>query len=306
MYVILVSMALALYTIVLVDFSNLHQDISLQSDLISSAQAFYAAEGGVEMALSQVGDQDLSEANLVFKTLVSDREFQMNQGSLTYNQGASIALEKKALTLNDGQLFLDQIEPAFWGEEPVSARGFPIREIDPESNFNEIHFNFNGFEKISEVAMDIFEFPREGDALELPSFEALRGEGIESSIKRLSINTNDPNSSGMALGQTLSLSVSVNDNPSDFKKRISIAGFQPLKKNYLIYFQTLDNKPVDFSVQAYYQNKIVALPGMFQTLNVIASTPTGLFQRVMFQRESEELLIPGLNFVHFSDQSISK
>jgi len=45
---------------------------------------------------------------------------------------------------------------------------------------------------------------------------------------------------------------------------------------------------------------------MMQTIDIIGATPTGLYQRVKFQRQTEEEIQPGLNFVHFGDEAIHK
>jgi len=308
MYVILTSMALAIYTLILVDFSQFHQELSLHGDLITSAQAFYAAESGVELSLSTLGDQEIDAANKAFYALSNDRSFLEDEGGLTYQEGVKASLISKKLSLNQGQLWPAQesSKGVFQSNEPLASRGFSIREIPPESNFNELHFSFNQADETSEVALDIFEFPKSGSPIDFANFQMLKDSPEGYDIKRLTINTQDSYSSNISLSQTLSLSVQMSSGGGNFKRNVVINGFEPLENNYLLYFQSLDNAPIHFELAAFHQAEPVVLPGMFQTVDILASTPTGLFQRVSFQRESEELLVPGLNFVHFSDQAIHK
>ena len=87
---------------------------------------------------------------------------------------------------------------------------------------------------------------------------------------------------------------------------LEISGFQPINRNYILHFQTLDNQPIHFKISAFFQNQSVMLPNLLQTVDIIGATSTGLYQRVKIQRQAEEGILPGLNFAHFSDGPIHK
>ena len=327
MYPILISAALAIYSIILVDFSVLYQEISVNNDLLASTQALYTAEGAIENTVGLIGDQEISVANIRFIDESDHTDIYKGQSDfLEYNEGANafyiqrnLNLDQSSLDsaegalshsratysgayLSDGQT-LDQ--KAYYGLEPRKARGFVIREVDVESNFNEIQFDFNQEGEASEILFEIFAFPKEGDVT-FQDFETLRKNPESNPIKRVVINTLDTSAHTVSFGSGVPFTVDVRDTSGAYKKSLIISGFNPIQNNYILYFQTLDNQPVHFRLTADYQGQTVVLPNMMQTIDVIGATSTGLYSRIKYQRQSEESIAPGLNFVHFTDQDLIK
>ena len=48
MYALLVALALALYSMILIDFSHLFNEFAVQADLLASTQALYSAEAEID------------------------------------------------------------------------------------------------------------------------------------------------------------------------------------------------------------------------------------------------------------------
>ncbi len=327
MYAILISFALAIYTIILVDFSFLYKEISANNDLLTSTQVLYTAEGAVENAVRVIGDQDLTLTNLAFMKEAANRENTSKNDFLEYGTGIETSYLKRNLTLNHPSLNPSAMTPinshdtvsgiylsspqtldeyAYQSLEPKKAKGFVLREIAPENNFNEIHFDFNQKQEASELVLDIFAFPKEGNEIDFQDFETLKNNPESNSVKRISINTLDPATHGFGFKGGLPLKTEIRSSKGAYKRSLILSGFQPLENNYLLHFQTLDNHPTHFKLAAFYQGKPVVLPNFMQTLDLIGATSTGLYQRVKFQREAEEGIAPGLNFVHFSDEDLIK
>ena len=326
MYAILISAALAIYSIILVDFSILYQEISVNNDLLTSTQALYTAEGAIENTVALIGDKDITRANIEFLDESENSSLESFNDFLEYNEGAEAFYIQRELKLNDNSLdsaegahgfsrttyskaylsdgqTLDQ--KAYYGLEPRKARGFVIREVDMQSNFNEIVFEFNQTSEESELLFEIFAFPREGEVT-FQDFQTLRDNPASNPVKRISINTADESSHTVSFGSGLPFTVDVRDGSGSYKRVLRVSGFEPFEDNYILYFQTLDNQPIRFKLAANYQGQTVVLPNMMQTIDVIGATPTGLYSRVKYQRQSEESLAPGLNFVHFTDQNLIK
>jgi hypothetical protein len=326
MYAILASIALAIYSLILVDFSLLFQEMSVNADIITSTQALYAAEGAVESTFGVIGEGDRITRNIRFngqKTVGSSE----SEAFLEYNEGADSFYIEKSLSLSEPDLKVaDAYHPsnravishaylaegqtldqkAFYGLEPRSAKGFAFREVAAEDNFNAISLEFGEAGASVDVLVDLFVFPREGSTLDFLDFDQLK-EGAEGPVQRVVINTSDDAQNGRAFttdGQPLT--VRFGSFGTDYAKQVDISGFEPLTKNYILRFQTLDNQPVSYKLSASAQGSPVVLPSMMQTIDVIGVVPTGLYQRVKYQRQTEQELMPGLNFVHFSDKAIHK
>jgi hypothetical protein len=327
MYAILVSIALAMYALILTDFSLLFHEISVNADIVTSTQALYTAEGVIESTFNVINEADASRRNIKFLLEKGITPNERNESYLPYNEESDSFYIKRSMSLSgpdlnaaeafdpnnrvvksgaflvDGQT-LDKT--AFYGLEPLKARGFVLRETDTDGNFNEISFEYNQNGENSDLLFEIFAFPREGGEITFLDFESLKA-GYESSVKRIVINTRDSSQNGMSyITNDQPLTVHFGGYSGNYGNQIRISGFQPLNSNYIIHFQTLDNNPVHFKLAAFYQNQPVMLPDMMQTIDVIGVTPTALYQRVKMQRQTEEGILPGLNFVHFSDGPINK
>jgi len=328
MYAILISAALAIYSIILVDFAVLYQEIAVNNDLLTSTQALYTAEGAIENTVGLIGRNDVTVSNIKFLDEADNAINDDYEKFLEYNEGIDSFYIKRKLTLDapsldtaeavheksrvtysgaylaDGQA-LDQ--KAYYGLEPRKSKGFVIREVSDESNFNEIKFDFNQASDDSELLFEVFVLPKDGAGISFQDFQTLRDDPTSNPIKRISINTLDSAIHGKAFGTgAIPLTVDVLSGSATYKKSLRITGFQPMQNNYILYFQTLDNEPTHFKLAASNQDKTVTLPSMMQTIDVIGATPTGLYSRVKYQRQSEEGIAPGLNFVHFTQQSLIK
>ncbi len=239
MYAILISAALAIYSVILVDFSVLYKEISVNNDLLNSTQALYTAEGAIENTVGLIGKNDVTVSNIKF---LDEANNPMNI-ALEYNEGVdSFYLQRKlsldaedlntaGMThqhnriksyLSNGQA-LDQ--KTYYGLEPRKSRGFVIREVPVESNFNEIQFDFDQSTENSELLFEIFVFPKESEGINFKDFQTLRNNKSANPVKRISINTADSSSHGLAFGGSLPLTVDVRNTGGDYKKRLIISGF---------------------------------------------------------------------------------
>lgn len=324
MYAILISIALAIYSLILIDFSLLFQEISVNADVLTSAQALYSAEGAIESSFGLAGEIDPAQRNLKF---IAEDQADNNSAydNLEYNEGAESFYVKRHMSLSESDLNVaDAFNPnnkivtsgaylsdgqtmdhlAYYGLEPRKARTFVVRETKMEDNFSEIKFEYNQDGESSDLVFEVFIFPKEGEVLDFADFERLKN-GELSSVKRIVINTRDISRTTFeADGQNLR--VQFGGYGKNYKNQLSVYGFQPLSYNYVLHFQTLDNQPTHFKLSAFNQTNPVMLPSMMQTIDIIGATPTGLYQRVKVQRQAEEGIMPGLNFVHFSDGPIHK
>jgi len=325
MYAILVSIALAIYSLILIDFTLLFQEISVNADIVTSTQALYTAEGALESTFSVVGTPDLANRNIQFadeKQINANNQTQEDEEYLLYNEGANSFYIDRKMTLDESDLNVsDGFNPnnravtsgaylsdgqtmdqkSYYGLEPQKSRSFVLREIDQEDYFNEIGFEYNQDADDSDILFEVFIFPKEGADIAFNDFETLRTDPDSSDIKRIVFNTRDEFATG--LGEELSMH---SDTSSNYKNALTISGFDPHNNNYILHFQTLDNEPIHFKLYARRGTEYVMLPNMMQTIDIIGATSAGLYQRVKFQRQSEEGLMPGLNFAHFSDGSINK
>lgn len=327
MYSILISIALAAYALILVDFTLLFQEMSVNADMLSSTQALYSAESAVEKSFMASGSFDLASRNVRF---MSEKDILSNNAMgefLIYNEGIDSNYLERKMSLSGADLkFADGFSPenrsvksnvylmngeslnqkVIYGLESKKSGSFTLREVEVEKNFNDLVFEYNTGDENSELLFEVFVYPREGSDLDFLSFDQIKA-GFEQSVKRVVINTADASQDGKTfLTNGQPLIVHFGGGSGNYKNQIVVSGFQPINNNYNVRFQTLNNRPIHFKMTALYQNRLVMLPNLMQTIDVIGSTPTGLYQRVKMQRQTEEGLLPGLNFVHFSDAPIHK
>ena len=97
MYAILVALALALYSMILIDFSGLFHEFSVQADVLASTQALYAAEGEMERTWQAVQTGEIAQRNTVFLEQGLRAPIASEEDFLTYNQGASSYYTGKTL-----------------------------------------------------------------------------------------------------------------------------------------------------------------------------------------------------------------
>lgn len=327
MYAILVALALALYSMILIDFSGLFHEFSVQADVLASTQALYAAEGEMERTWQAVQTGEIAQRNTAFleqrlrAPIASEEDFlAYNQGASSYYTGkilnpagedlnAAMAFyphqraTKEGVYLAEGQT-LDRL--AYYGLEPRSEKTFAFRQVALENNFNELTLAYNQADESEGLVVDIFKFPREEDGVTFLTFEELEA-GLEGPVQRRVINTHDESQEGIPLNfNDHLLTVDFGGSDPNYKNTLSLSGFQPNWYNYLIRFQTLQNNPVHFKLSAAYQSQPVPLPNMSQTLDVIGVAQPAVYQRVKMQAQTEEGLMPGLGFGVFSDQSVHK
>lgn len=298
MYAILISIALAIYSVILVDFTTLFQEMSVNADLIASTQALYAAESAAELSMAAAGESHAYKRNIAFADTGAVETENQRSPFLSYNEETDSRYLNRQMRLNQDPLSQDS--------EPRKAQGFYIRETESGNNFSEIALDYNKGDEGSDLLIDLFAFPREGSPIDLPDFEQLR-KGQEGSVRRLSINTRDETQNGQTFdlgGQIFAVHPGVGTDP--YKRVVRISGFRPLDSNYYLHFQTLDNRVIHTRIAAYFNTETVMLPNILQTVDVTGATPSGLFQRVKLQRQTEEALMPGLNFTVFSDGPINK
>ncbi|MBN1259018.1 hypothetical protein JXA05_04655 [Candidatus Peregrinibacteria bacterium] len=327
MYAIAVSIALALYTVILVDFGLVFHEISVNTDVVTASQALYTAEGAAEYTLWATASDaagDKASRNIKF---TDDQETQMV--FLEFNEDAQSAYMAKELTLNHPDLQVSDaynalnrsvrskaylteekiLDPfSYYGFEPVKAGGFIFREVNAGTYFNELNLDYRFEEGAQDggILFEIFAFPREGSALVFDRFKSLKDFPESSLIQRVVINTAALTSNTLSAGgHTFTVNAS-GSALGEYSKTVNVRGFAPSGYNYIIRFQTLNNKPVTYRLSAKNNSGPVALPNLLQTVDVIGTTSTGLYQRVKVQRESEENVQPGLNFVLFGNTDINK
>lgn len=322
MYAILISIALAIYSLILIDFTLLFQEISVNADIITSTQALYTAEGALESTFSFIGTPDLANRNNNFID-EKERQSKYDEEYLLYNEGANSFYIDRKMTLDESDLNVaDAFNPnnrivtsgaylsdgqtmdqkSYYGLEPQKSRSFVLREIDHENYFSEIGFEYNQDGESSDLLFEIFIFPREGKDITFEDFENLKNNPQDSEIKRIVFNTKDEFATGL---EELRITPSPSSS-GNYKNEITVSSFRLSDYNYILRFQTLDNEPIHFRLYAKSGGEYVMLPNMMQTIDIIGATSTGLYQRIKFQRQSEEGIMPGFGFAHFSDGSINK
>jgi|GEM_PF-2758933 len=334
MYAILASIALAIYSIILVDFSLLFQEMSVNADMLTSTQALYTAEGVAESTFADIGLGELTTRNMRFTSIADQmKASDSNLGVplLPYNEGVEsfyiqrkLSLSEDDLKASDGYMLSNRAvtssaysasahlaeglaleKKAYYGLEKRSAGGFAFRQVDNANDFNSIEFNYGQAGEDPQMLFEIFVFPREGFPIDFRTFDQLKEDRESSSVKRFVINTRDDSQSGVPMNGSM-IKPDFVISKAGYAKQITVSGFEPLKNNYILHFQTLDNKPVLYKLTANSNAGPVMLPSMMQTIDVIGATPTGLYQRIKVQRQTEQEILPGLNFAHFSDGAINK
>lgn len=329
MYAILVSMALAVYALILVDSSLLFQAISVNADMMTSTQALYTAEGAVEKSYLLSGKPDSADRNIQFVAQKNENANNTNSTFLNYNEEADSFYIERNMKLNEADMntadalhknnkiadenaYLDSETGGLdggviYGLETSKARSFVLRGIDAENNFNQIEFNYNQGVKNADLLFEIFIFPRENTDIDFLNFDKIKN-GLSQSVKRIVINTKDTLYDGKSFDTgDLPLISNFYNGEGNYNNKLLISGFQPTSKNYILHFQTLDNSAINYKINAKnVSGEIVMLSGLMQTIDIIGATPTGLYQRVKMQRQSEEGILPGLNFVLFSNEAIHK
>lgn len=327
MYSILISMALAVYALILVDFSLLFQDMSVNADMITSTQALYSAEGAIEGSFLLASEASSSKSNIRFALEGSNSANDSNDSFLVYNEESdSIYMERKMTSNESDQNTADALnknnrlvtdnayktingyldDKVVYGLEASKARSFVLKEVDMEQNFNDIVFSYNQTAESSDLLFEIFAFPRESSDIDFLDFDSIKN-GFSPSVRRVVINSRDASLNGRSFDTGgVPLVVHFETSGADYKNQIRVSGFQPYSTNYVIHFQTLDNNAIHYKIAAAYNGVNVMIPALMQTIDVIGATPTGLYQRVKMQRQTEEGVMPGLNFVHFSNGPIHK
>ena len=194
MYSILISIVLAIYSLILIDFTLLFQEMSVNADIITSTQALYAAEGAAEESMSNISIKDRASRNILF---LREKEIDGNNQSdtyLNYNEMSDAFYFNRRMNLDNADLnILDALsennrvvksggyaevgqisDKVIYGLEPRSAQGFVLREVDIENNFNEIAFEYNLGNEKPDLLFEIFAFPREGSDIDFLDFEQIK------------------------------------------------------------------------------------------------------------------------------------
>ncbi|QQR83842.1 hypothetical protein IPJ72_01375 [Candidatus Peregrinibacteria bacterium] len=301
MYVFLITITLALYSFVLVNASDLVRMHAIVGDLTTSSQAFYAAEGFLERSLSEIDDLN---APIQQKNFSHQRQNNIGSSLFVNHQGIPVRIHNSEYQLDAGILIDREDETLdYTSIEPAAFDRLLFREVPFEANFNEIQFDFG--REPTALLFEIFQFPKEGDPLTFPDFDSFKN-AADSSVDRAIINTNDPASfKTFQFNNTIVSAFSVS-SLHGYSQALRVTGFDPVHYDYMISFQTLDNLPIDYRFQAYFQQRPVPLAGLFQSFKISAITSNGLFQSIHFQRRADNGLISGLQFAHFSNQSIHK
>lgn len=325
MYAILVSIALAAYSLVLLDFTMLFHEMSANADMISSTQALYTAESVADYTFLQANSNHPALNNKKF--IAESAKQNYGDDFLYYNEGIQSSyinrnLSLKAEDLSIADSFVDQnrvirqdtyknnksiLDPnVLYALEPKKSASYVIRETKSEDSFNTIVIEYNTAVENSDLLFEVFSFPREGSPVKFLDFKSIK-EGQSQSVEKMAINTKDQSTNFLTAGsQNFSVQF-INSSSSEYKNKLVISGFNPFYSNYQIRFQTLNNSSIHYKIYASANGfEKVFLPGIMQTVDVIGVTPTALFQRVKIQRQTEEALQPGLNFVHFSNTTIHK
>ena len=234
--------------------------MSVNADILSSTQALYAAEGAAENYFSIVSTGDNANRNIKFLT---EKDITVNdkmEEFLPYNEESNSFYIEREMSLNasdlntadahnsnnrvvtsnaylaDGQT-MDQ--KAFYGLEPRKARGFVLREVDEENNFNEIIFEYNQDSEDSDLLFEVLVFPQEGSTIDFLDFDSLKN-GFESSVKRFVINTRDSSAVNSFDAGDHILTADIGGTADNYKNQIHIHGFQPVSSvnnyNYILYY----------------------------------------------------------------------
>lgn len=303
MYAIVLSIVLTIYAMVVVDAGLLFKQLGVSADLITSAQAFYAAEGVLEGTLYDTYEPDRSTRNRRFSERTSSRW--ADSGPLfSHHLGVPVQLADRVMELNDAiAISIENDADELVSREPSSSFRFAIRQVPLDANFNQIQFDYGRAD--SEVLFEVFQFPRDGQVIDFSDFATLE-TNPSSTVGRMVINTKDPTSFKTYSLNGATLSASISATSIEYSHSLKVSGFNPAQFDYLISFQTLDNQPISYRFRADYNNNPVPIPSLNQSIHLTAVTSSGLYQSIQYQRRTEAALSDGLQFVHFSDQSIHK
>ncbi|HPO06140.1 MAG TPA: hypothetical protein PLQ36_03445, partial [Candidatus Gracilibacteria bacterium] len=203
-------------------------------------------------------------------------------------------------------------------ESPLEKGRFAeYRLLNLEEDFNKIVFSYGGRDQLvnSDYVLDIIYWPRNTEI----DLGTLQNKEIEPGRDYLDVNNDlarnvqrlmyySMNAETASSESFPHLNLQAMGGDLLFQERLAISNLRLAEYNYLIRYQSIgrdDEIAYRFETSPALANGKTALPG--QMVAVEAGTATlNMFQRLRQQEPSFAPLQPGLSFVLFSDQNISR
>lgn len=291
------------------------------SDLIASNATFYAAESVLEENLRQLKRQKEAEEGKGNSLL---HAFQLED---LKKSGASGDQDFASYAVNIVDRQMDEQPDYLLSKNQEKAFDeYRFFNVDDDYLFNRLIFSY---ERITPeqawggLILDLIVFPRSEEEDQMLNFGSLRklatrDGDFSRNIKRMMIRTDTDNTSANEKygfdkyskycnpdslpGYYCSLDMNIIQDG-----KIAIEGLDPENYNYLVRFQTTNKEKISYSMLAESNGQEIDLPTTNQILEVDTETSTlNIFQRVKHQQRSFAPLHPGLDFVLFSDNQISR
>jgi hypothetical protein len=328
-----------LVTVILtfVSASNLTQieELNNVSNLLTSQATFYASESVLEDNLYEF--KKAKKNNTLIKSFHLEKEDE-GKNSGTFDNGYYlIDIVNRGLSENS-----KAIKNQNQGENFSEFRFIDVKE---ENNFDSLSFAYNYPDNFTDngILIDIFVFPKTnlrdnkkqiidfGNIKELSKKNGSNKRNIKRMIfhslsSQMSVNAGeqakthhnfdkDKTCCNPNLGNLEKEKLGCNKNfwhcslnvINQTSNNILISGLKPLKYNYLIRYQTINKKPINYSLQASLSGLPIKTPVSNQFLEIDSETASlNMYQRVKHQQKSFAPLKTGLDFVLFSNESINR
>lgn len=294
------------------------------SNLMASNATFYAAESAIEDTQYRFKQNktEATGANSLITSFHKERTTVSQWGGNMSTSDYDINIVDRGFTETPKRLSLVT--------EPKSFDEFRFINVQQSYDFASLEFYYGDPKTATpdDVIIDIIGFPRDYFA-DMDGDQNTAGEVDFGTVKSLSA-TKKMNADGSfsaknegdflrnvqrmmynsLRGETQNpfdgITVSQSTVGVKYKKKITIAHLDPKITDYIIRFQTIDKGKIPYEMKIGNGNAQV-LPLTNQVLEVDVQTETSnMFQRVKSQQRSFAPLQPGLDFVLFSDNAISK
>ena len=308
MFFPLFLLAIVILSIVSVSAFTMIDQHQNTANLMASAATFYAAESSLEESKYQF---KLNKEAEEFKHNPLIRAFHKEQEDISQSTGKLISEDYE----------IDIIERSFneaptrlaTVTNPQSFDEFRFIDISQKNHFTELEFYFQKKDEIfnSGVLIDIIAFPR-------TYFDSSSSAKINfGSVRKLSTKTGDIDRNVKRMMYSSlrdeifndfdNITVTKTGVNQEYQQLLKIKNLAPAEQNYIIRFQTLNREKIHYALKAVYGGEDISLELTNQILEVDSQTSTmNMFQRVKEQQRSFAPLQPGLDFVLFSDKTISK
>ena len=279
------------------------------ANLMTSTATFYAAESSIEESKYQFKINKESEE---YKGNTLIRSFNLEKSDPSQASGQQTSRDYD-ITIVD-RSFSEAPEKFSSSDNPSHFDEFRFIDVSMNNTFTELEFYY---QKIDDVAfnggvlIDIISFPRvyfESDTSPQINFGTMRdlsvqGGDFNRNVKRMMYDTRTLRT----MNEFGGIDISHTAISDEYRNLIRIRNLTSTTDNYIVRFQTLGRERINYDLRAIYSGSVVPVELTNQVLEIDSQTATlNMFQRIKAQERSFAPLQPGLDFVLFSDKTISK